>query len=312
MMSGKYHQHGIALITVLLILAIATVAVVSMSTSRQMDIRRTENQLQQIQAWEYVYAIESWAKGRLQADVLDTKSHRSQDSWSQPLTETAVMRGGMQAQIQDLQSRINLNNIWFENKVSELDVQRLKRLFVQLSLNPKLVDALVDWIDPDMEIRYPDGAEDETYTRQKPPYRAANRAFADVSELLLVQGFSREIYEKILPYVYVVNTYAPINVNTAKPVILRCLADDISADQSESIFRASGKPFANLADFLRDEAVIKTGIVKNGLTVNSQQFLISGEIEISRNRWLFFTQFSRDNHGYSQLIKRQRRRLVNG
>ncbi|TAL44132.1 MAG: general secretion pathway protein GspK, partial [Methylovulum sp.] len=44
-------QQGVALIIVLLILSIATIAVVSMSSSRQLDIRRTENLLRSAQAF---------------------------------------------------------------------------------------------------------------------------------------------------------------------------------------------------------------------------------------------------------------------
>ena len=54
-------QQGIALITVLLVLSIATVALVSMSTSRQLDIRRTQNLLRSSQAFAYVYSLETWA-----------------------------------------------------------------------------------------------------------------------------------------------------------------------------------------------------------------------------------------------------------
>ena len=61
-------QRGIALITVMLILAVVTIVLVGMSSDRQMDIRRTENQRRSIQAWEYVYGIEAWAETQLKVD----------------------------------------------------------------------------------------------------------------------------------------------------------------------------------------------------------------------------------------------------
>lgn len=311
-MTAHSAQSGVALMTVMLVLSIATVAVVSMSTARQMDIRRTENQLRQMQGWEYVYGLESWAKARLQQDANDNKLDGLQDSWRKPLTEMLVAEGSIQAQIEDMQGRINLNNLWVEGKVSEQDVIRLQRLFAYLKLKPELLDGLLDWIDDDMEIRYPNGAEDETYGRHKPPYRAANHFFTDVSELLLVQGMTREQYQKILPYVYVTDGYAPLNVNTASTMVLRCLADDMSADQAESIFRASGKPFEKIDDFLKDEAVIDRAIRKYGLAVMSQHFLLSGQIKMGKNQWLFSSQLQRDKQGSTRLIKRQRRSFANG
>ncbi|MBD9361112.1 type II secretion system minor pseudopilin GspK [Methylomonas fluvii] len=311
MKSLEWVQHGIALITVMLILAIATVAVVSMSSARQMDIRRTENQLRSMQAWEYAYGLESWAIGRLAADARAGDVDGVDDAWSKPLATTVVTGGTMQAQIEDLQGRLNLNNLLVEGKVSAPDVKRLERLLAVLKLKTELVQAITDWVDADMDAIYPHGAEDDSYTRSKPGYRAANRQFADVSELLLVQGMTREIYSKLLPYVYVVDGYAPLNVNTASATVLRCLADDISADQAASIFRARGKPFAKVAEFLKDDAVVDAGIGKYGLGVSSQNFLLQGQIDMGKTHLQFQSQLQRDSGG-AQVLKRQRQGLVHG
>lgn len=304
-------QCGIALITVMLILAIATVAVVSMSSARQLDIRRTENQLRSAQAWEYVYGLESWAIGRLAADTTAGKGYGLTEDWSKPLARTNVAGGSMQAQIEDLQGRINLNNLLVEGKPSKDDIKRLERLLAILKLKTELVQAITDWVDADMDVSYPHGAEDDTYTRQMPAYRAANRQFADVSELLLVQGMTRETYLKLLPHVYAVDGYAPLNVNTASATVLRCLADDISADQAESIFRARGKPFAKVAEFLKDETVADAGIGKYGLGVSSQNFLLQGQIDMGKTHLLFESQLQRDSGG-ARVVKRQRQGLAHG
>lgn len=312
MMAKSRTQGGVALITVMLVLAIATVAVVSMSTARQMDIRRTENQLRTAQAWEYLYGLESWANSRLQADGKDNKSDGLNDGWAKSLSETKVVEGTIQAGIEDLQGRINLNNLLVDGEASEKDVKRLKRLLVNLKMKAELADAMLDWIDSNMEITYPQGAEDETYTRLKPAYRAGNRPFADVSELLLVQGITREDYQTLRPYVYVADGYAPLNINTASATVLRCLADDISADQAESMFRARGKPFEKIDEFLKDETVSDTGIGKYGLGVISNHFLVTGQIEMGKHRWVFESQMRRDKDGLVTLVKRQRGSLVHG
>jgi general secretion pathway protein K len=312
MMKRHYCQQGIALITVMLVLAIATVAVVSMSTARQMDIRRTENQLRTTQAWEYVYGLESWAQHGLQIDGKNNKIDSLADRWTNPLPRVLLVQGTMQGGIEDLQGRINLNNLLVEGEVSEPDINRLKRLLVNLNMKPELVDAMLDWIDKDMEIRYPHGAEDETYTRFKPAYRSSNHLFTDVSELLLVQGMTLEQYQLLRPYVYVADAYAPININTASTTVLRCLADDISADQAESMFRAQGKPFEKITDFLEDEAVAETGIGKYGLDVISNHFLVVGQIDMGKTHLMFESQLQRNKDGQVKLVKRQRKGIMHG
>lgn len=288
-------QRGVALITVLLVLALATVTIVSMSGERQLDIRRTENQLRGDQAWAYAHSLESWAATRLR-----------DGDWQKPLRLSEDGEVELRANIGELQGKINLNNLIVDGEVSEADVERMQRLLKQLELRTELMDAILDWMDADGEIRYPFGAEDEVYSRKHPPRRAGNLPFADVGELMLVEGMTPEIFDKLRPYVYAVPGYAPINVNTAPPQILRCLADKISADQAASIYRAGGKPFGELADFFKDEAVIGLGIGKHGLSVESTFFLLAGSVDMGRARLRFETYLQKQTDGNAAVVRRAR------
>ncbi|MCK9606097.1 MAG: type II secretion system minor pseudopilin GspK [Methylomonas sp.] len=294
-------QRGVALITVLLVLALATVTIVSMSSERQLDIRRTENQLRGDQAWAYALSLENWAVTRLQGS-----------DWRKPLQISEDGEVELRAEIDDLQGKINLNNLLVDGEVSTEDVNRMKRLLKQLELDSEVMDAILDWIDADGDIRYPFGAEDEVYSRKHPPRRTSNRLFADVSELLLVQGVTREIYDKLRPFVYAAPGYAPINVNTAPAQVLRCLADKISADQAASMYRASGKPFSELADFFKDEAVEGRGIGKHGLSVKSTFFLLSGSVDMGRARLRFESQLQKRADSMAIVIRRARSGWLRG
>lgn len=305
-------QRGVALITVLLVLALASVAVVSMSTARQADIRRTDNLLQAVQRWEWVAALEQQAIVELLKDVKTNAVDSHGDGWHGRRLSAEMAGQTASASLDELQGRINLNNLFRDGEISNEDVSRLRRLLEILKLEPTLIDAILDWTDTDMEIRYPRGAEDETYTRKRPPYRAANRPFADVSELLLVEGVDQSVYQALRPYVYVADGYAPLNVNTAEATVLRCLADDISADQAESMFRAAGKPFAKVEDFLKDEAVARLKMGKYGLSVSSEHFLLSGNVEAGSGRLRFESQLQRDKDVSVVVVKRQRLGAADG
>lgn len=56
----------------------------------------------------------------------------------------------------------------------------------------QLVDALLDWRDPD-EAPLPNGAESDYYRGLKVPYRCKNGPFETVEELLMVRGFTGRI-----------------------------------------------------------------------------------------------------------------------
>ncbi len=82
--------------------------------------------------------------------------------------------------IVDEASRLNLNTATAEM------LERLPRM------TPELAAAIVDWRDEDSEPG-PGGAEDETYLRLEPAYRAKNAPFESLDELNLVHGMTPEI-----------------------------------------------------------------------------------------------------------------------
>ncbi len=218
-------EKGVALLTVLLVVAIATITAVAMVTRQQVDIRKTENLLRLEQAWQFVYGIDSWAVGRLAEDRKKNDTDSSEDIWNNPIAPTDVEGGELSASIKDLQGRFNLNNLLKEGKPSEGDLARFRRLLKQLGQSPELAEALLDWIDPDLNVRYPNGAEESVYLNRQPPYRTANRPLSDVSELLLIEGFSAEVYTALQPHVAALPDYTPINLNSAGAEVLMSLAE---------------------------------------------------------------------------------------
>jgi general secretion pathway protein K len=312
-MIDKKAQSGIALLTVLLVLAIASIVLVSMSTRGQLDIRRTSNLLKTAQAFEYVYSLENWARDVLYRDASTNTFDSLQDNWTIPLPETVVQGGTVQASIGDLQGRFNLNNLLVNGEASTLDVDRFRRLLVLLDINPATTDAILDWMDTDNTIRYPNGAEDETYMDKATPYRSANRPFSDVSELLLVDGIRRADYQRLQPYIYVAEGYAPLNINTAAPVLLSSLANKIPEKDMDSIINAiKHEPFTSVGDFIRHKAVAKLGMGNAGLSVRSQHFFLTTNIQAGKLLLQFTTQLSRAADGAVTVVKRQRRSPANG
>ena len=55
-------ERGVALVTALLVVSLATVAAAAMATRLHVDMRRTANLLHSEQAYAYAIAAESWAR----------------------------------------------------------------------------------------------------------------------------------------------------------------------------------------------------------------------------------------------------------
>jgi general secretion pathway protein K len=59
---------------------------------------------------------------------------------------------------------------------------------------PVVVGSILDWIDPDDNEHVGGGAENDFYHRQQPPYDAKNGPIDDLSEMLLINGVTPEMY----------------------------------------------------------------------------------------------------------------------
>lgn len=98
--------------------------------------------------------------------------------------------------------------------------------------NPnQLAATLRDWVDEDLDVASADGAEDYTYTGYEIPYRTANNLLAHTSELLVIKGYTPEIYDAIKDYICVLPIKeGTINVNTVPPekaILVWSLLDEV-------------------------------------------------------------------------------------
>jgi general secretion pathway protein K len=72
--------------------------------------------------------------------------------------------------------------------------QALTLIGVDAGSFPTIVDSIMDWCHPSGSGPRPAGARSDTYERMSPPYFAKEGPMDDLSELLLVQGVTPEMY----------------------------------------------------------------------------------------------------------------------
>ncbi len=151
--------------------------------------------------------------------------------------------------------------------------QQLRRLFQALELDPEPIQAILDWIDPDTETRFPNGAEDDYYTDQQPAYRTGNRPLVSVRELLLIKGITRETYRTLAPFVVCLPQASKVNVNTASKEVLMSLAPGLDSNAVNTLIRArETQPFTAIDAFLKHPLLQFRQIPTDNLTVASEYF----------------------------------------
>lgn len=106
-------QQGVALITVLLVVALATVLAVAMTSRQQLDIRRTGNLLEADQVLADVGGAEDWAVHFLAAQPVAANASAAGASEIDPgpwtLPPMPIEGGTISATLEDAQDRLNLN-----------------------------------------------------------------------------------------------------------------------------------------------------------------------------------------------------------
>jgi general secretion pathway protein K len=310
----KHHsrQSGVALLTALLVVALATVAAVAMTTRQQLDVRRTGNLLHSEQAWAYALGAESWARVVLARDARDSQVDNLSEDWAIQVPASFVEGGSVIGRVIDLQGRFNVNSLVVNGEADQPAVDRYKRLLRTLDLDETLADALVDWLDKDINSRFPGGAEDGTYQLLQPAYRTANRLMADISELRLVKGYDKKVMDKLLggssgaPLVTALPEPTAINVNTATAEVLTTLANGLSLSDGEAIVEARGDTgFEKVQDLLLLPAFFGKQVDPQSLSVQSQWFLLLSEANVGQGRVKLASLIQRATQS-TRVIRRQR------
>jgi general secretion pathway protein K len=221
------HQRGIALLVAIVMFAIATTVAAAITYNKAMAARRAAATFTLEQAVQAGMAAEALAAIALEDDAKNpmTEIHRE---WAQPLGPVEIEGTGVwiQAQLEDLNSRFNLNSVvsWQPAPINAFKVDKhqyevFEELLRSQDIDLRYADLLVDWIDPDSQPES-QGGEDTMYLTQVPPYRPPNTFITHTSELLALPGFGAENYAKLAPLVTALPADEKVNTCTATGLVL--------------------------------------------------------------------------------------------
>jgi len=260
------NQNGIALIITLLALAIITAMVVEFVYGVYTGTNNLYN-------WRDSQRLSLMAKSGINVTAKYLKTI-PKDKFTEPV-ELPVenpfedFQGTITVRIEDENGKFPINAIVPDNQVvkkvdNDSPYNVFIRLLRELSLDEKIADRVVDWIDKDT-IAEVDNSEEN----------AKNDELLSVDELLLIKGISKEDYKKLLPYITVSGTRSlpQININSAEKPVLKALfnvkADDL-ADRIITLRKSN--PFSNTGDLMNRIGNIN---ITSMVTFESNIFFIS-------------------------------------
>ncbi len=220
-------ERGVALLTVLLLVAVlATLAAVVLDDIR-FGLRRTANAQAVGQARWYALGAEALARSQVER-LLRASPERITDAGggNGRAYSFRVEEGLIQTKIRDATACFNLNSVvqgvGEQLSARPAGAEQFRALLEALRFAPRdaemLAAALTDWIDSDA-VREPGGAEDAAYLETGDGYRTGGTLLAEVSELRAIRGFTPQSYERMRPWGCALPTtdLSPVNVNTLTP-----------------------------------------------------------------------------------------------
>jgi len=244
-------NRGFALILTILVVSLLMVLILRFKSAMWAGLYSSANLRDGIRLGLIARSGINCALAVLSEDASAGSSDSLTETWAQSkelsLNSTAMFENGrFDVSIADLSGKIQINRLVNENGEYNEAQKTLLTRFLSLesfSLEPEavgnLVDAVKDWIDPDSEVtRF--GAENGYYQSLEAPYACKDGPMDSPGQLRLVKGMTGDLFfgsdnnPGISDHLTVYGD-GRININTAGPLILRALSEDIDAEMVQEM-----------------------------------------------------------------------------
>lgn len=294
-------QRGVALITAVLMVALATMLAVDVGYRGFLDQRRSGTLFALDQGYEIALGAEAWAADFLKRDMQESQTDHLGETWARPLPPLPIEGGFVEGRLEDMQGRFNLNNlIHADGTPNPAAVKQLERILAMLEIEPSWATAMADWIDQDTQPGFPDGAEDSIYSGMDPPHLTANMPITRASELLVLPGFGPERYAKLKPFVSALPVGTPLNVCTAAGIVLDSLSEDareFSLNPDDLGKRRENACFPSLEELRGSLGDAAYNELKDSLTESSAYFRSTVWVTIGTTQFTLYSLLARGGAG---------------
>ncbi len=295
-------ERGAAIITAMLVVALAATIVSTLYARQNVAIRSIENRLNLSQARWIERAATDWAKVILRADkrTAGAVDHRA-ETWAVKVDQTKVdetvtaggkldsvqARATLAGAMEDAQGFFNLSNLQKDGKIDEVELDTLRRLMQFLSVSPQLADAIAQSI---LE-KLPRDKEGKPLTGAQ---AVDQLPFKRPADLVAVPGVDQYTIRLLADHVVILPKRSAINVNTATPEVLAAALSAINPTSRAGVVTnfdlprarsvsemALSAPFTTLEDFRRRVA-IDAPLATGRFDVKTSYFLMKGVVRYDR------------------------------
>lgn len=299
--AAQRHQSGIALLTILVMVALATILAATIAKRQAATAESTAYLMRQNQSLMYAKSAEAFFAELLVDDAKNAGDvDHLNETWAQPMPAFPVEDGYVSGQLEDESAKFNLNSLLKEDgQVNPAAKTWFEMILKRAGLPEQLSEAVIDWQDSDELPVGSMGAESSYYQGVPNADLPPNVKFHSVDELKLIRGFEHNKYKLISAYV----TASPsvdtrVNINTASAFILASLDEKLDVNRIQQLLdqrSANAEHFSNVSELWELEpfnnvSAEKRNLMNSLLGVKSHFFKARIEVMLSDRK----RQFSSD------------------
>lgn len=281
-MPERRPQHGVALISVLLVTALVALIVSDMLARQRLGLASSANQVQQQQLWQLALSGEAWARQQLQADLADEdgleRVHLGQ-RWARGTHEFEIEGGRIRIRLDDLGGRFDLNTLGPDG--AAIQRARYQRLLSLLELP----------------------AHDPASLPRRLTTVGQPLPFADVSDLQRLEQVDGTTRRRLQPWIR--TTDGPLNLNTAPAEVLAAL-ESLDPVIARALVQARpAKGYRSVQEFLEQPLLQDRDVRSLGLGVSSEYFRATLDVQLGERRLRLISDLhARQADGVSVLRRR--------
>jgi len=323
------NNHGMALLIVLTVISLIIVLTIQFNQNMRQDLVTSGIEGDNTRLEFMARSGINLAMAALDNDAKENEHDSLQDSWALLADEnlSPLFDGGsLTVEITDNNGKFQINSL-VQSKGDDKTDQSPKKAAAQeqaarnvlwrllrnepFSLEDSeartIIDSLIDWIDADdgdWEQEF--GAESSYYLSQQPPYPCKNGPVEFIEELLLVKGITPELFfgtkkhPGLARFLTTRGTDGKININTADPLLLQALHEDLTKQMADDMlsFRGNTSNKDSLASIKWVTEVLPSLSGQNGLkniTVKSNSFTVLAQARLDSSQKKITATLQRDS-----------------
>lgn len=253
--------RGIAIVTVLLVVALAATLAASVLWRQQVATRDVENQRLATQTMWVERAAVEWARATLRAQNATSNVTFAGQPWSAPFSDVPLSdllppdavsvnaelaRASISGNVEDAQARFNLMNLvsriapgkpWQANAAGVL---AYRRLLGELALDPALAQPTADYMLRSLRDTNGPGGW---------PLQLVS-----VDDLARIPGYDAHVIDALAPFVTVLPDLTVVNANTAAEPVLVAAIPTLSKSQAKRLVERRGTAYfvstGDIAEYL--------------------------------------------------------------